>query len=234
MTRMKAHAGCGGTGPNTAASILCAVNPGASIVEIDVQVTGDRVPVAWHDDVLGGLVLRESGLAALKREEPKLLTLDEALALTKDFSGLVNLDLKTQDYVVIREAAARYGLLEKTVLTGVDAAALPCCRAALPQAAVWHSAPYRPEGIPDEAYEDYARFCCQEAAEADSRDLNIWYGNCRSSLVALAHSRGIRVHVWTVNSREEMENASAMGVDSITTDCVALLRQVLEEQKEGN
>ena len=48
--------------------------------------------------------------------------------------------------------------------------------------------------------------------------------------VKAAHDRGIAVHVWTINDREEMERLLDLGVDGIFTDRPALLRQVMEEK----
>jgi glycerophosphoryl diester phosphodiesterase len=45
--------------------------------------------------------------------------------------------------------------------------------------------------------------------------------------VTRAHANGLAVHVWTVNSREEMEWLISIGVDGIMTDRPTLLEQVL-------
>jgi glycerophosphoryl diester phosphodiesterase len=47
--------------------------------------------------------------------------------------------------------------------------------------------------------------------------------------VKAAHKRGIAVHVWTINERDQMEELLDMGVDGIFTDRPALLRNVLIE-----
>lgn len=49
-----AHRGASGTRPeNTIAAIDEALRCGASMVEIDIQITKDGVPIAFHDDTLG-------------------------------------------------------------------------------------------------------------------------------------------------------------------------------------
>jgi glycerophosphoryl diester phosphodiesterase len=40
----------------------------------------------------------------------------------------------------------------------------------------------------------------------------------RPSIVARAHDRGLRVYVWTVNSREDVELVLRLGVDGIISD----------------
>lgn len=45
-----------------------------------------------------------------------------------------------------------------------------------------------------------------------------------------AHANGLAVHVWTINSRAEMEWLIDIGVDGIMTDRPTLLEQVLAER----
>lgn len=45
-----------------------------------------------------------------------------------------------------------------------------------------------------------------------------------------AHANGVAVHVWTINTRSEMEMLIDLGVDGIMTDRPTLLAQVLRER----
>lgn len=45
--------------------------------------------------------------------------------------------------------------------------------------------------------------------------------------VAAAHSEGLEVHVWTVDSPEQMQRLAALNVDGIITDVPTLARKVL-------
>jgi glycerophosphoryl diester phosphodiesterase len=49
-------------------------------------------------------------------------------------------------------------------------------------------------------------------------------------LIDAAHSRGLQVHVWTVNDPEEMAELLDMGVDGIITDRPDLLKELLVER----
>ncbi len=44
------------------------------------------------------------------------------------------------------------------------------------------------------------------------------------------HAMGLQVHVWTINTEQEMHALLDAGVDAIMTDEVSLLRKVLNER----
>jgi glycerophosphoryl diester phosphodiesterase len=46
-------------------------------------------------------------------------------------------------------------------------------------------------------------------------------------LVVAAHAAGVQVHVWTVNSSEEMARLLDMGVDGLITDRPDLLKDLM-------
>lgn len=48
--------------------------------------------------------------------------------------------------------------------------------------------------------------------------------------VATAHRRGIQVHVWTIDDRDEMARLLDLGVDGIMTDRPGMLKALLEER----
>ena len=51
-------------------------------------------------------------------------------------------------------------------------------------------------------------------------------------LINVAHNAGLQVHVWTVNSRDEMENLLDIGVDGLVTDRPDVLKELLIERGE--
>ena len=48
--------------------------------------------------------------------------------------------------------------------------------------------------------------------------------------IAAAHDRGLQVHVWTVDTRQEATAMLDLGVDGIMTDRPAMLRELLEKR----
>ena len=47
--------------------------------------------------------------------------------------------------------------------------------------------------------------------------------------LAYARSKGLKIHVWTINQADEMQNLIDLGVDGIMTDDCVLLKSVLEK-----
>jgi glycerophosphoryl diester phosphodiesterase len=48
--------------------------------------------------------------------------------------------------------------------------------------------------------------------------------------LAAAHTRGMQVHVWTIDDAEEMCRLLELGVDGIMTDHPAVLKEILVER----
>ena len=48
-----------------------------------------------------------------------------------------------------------------------------------------------------------------------------------------AHSRDVRVDVWTINDAAEMRRLLDLGVDGVMTDLPGVLASLLEERREG-
>jgi glycerophosphoryl diester phosphodiesterase len=44
----------------------------------------------------------------------------------------------------------------------------------------------------------------------------------------------LHVHVWTLNTREEIEHALDLGADGVMTDNIVLLRDILTERGQWN
>ena len=45
------------------------------------------------------------------------------------------------------------------------------------------------------------------------------------------HERGMRVHVWTVNTKSEMERLRLLGVDNMITDYPVLTREIVYREE---
>lgn len=98
------HRGAAGLAPeNTLASFALAADLGCTMVEFDVRLSADRVPVVFHDDTLDRCTDGSGPVAALTLAQLKRLdagggqsipTLAEVLELCRDRQLAVNIEIK--------------------------------------------------------------------------------------------------------------------------------------------
>ena len=231
--RIKAHAGCENTVPNTIESLKTAVKARADIIEIDLQRTVDGTLIASHDDMVRGRRTARLTRGQVRELAPEIPDLAEALAFLRAFQGTINLDFKTPGLFADAARVSREaGCAGQLVLTGIDPNEVAVCRRYFPTQPIWLSAPYYPSGVPRERYAAFVTECCADAVRSGCEDLNIEYRSCAGPLMDSARARGLRVHVWTVDDAHAMREMLRLGVDSITTNKITLLRQICREAGE--
>ena len=208
---------------NTIDSLRSALDLGADAVEIDVRLTRDGVPVLLHDATLKRLWDHDRPLRSLSADEVRGLTggriptLAEALAATDGSRVMIDLpgtrDVREARRVVdaVREAGARErvyycaGAEEMLAVRAADASA--------EIALTWTTlAP------PRLALLDAVR----------PRWLNYRFGLVDRDLAARVHRDGLLLSVWTPDTRRSMRRLIDLGVDSITTNRVDVLRALRE------
>lgn len=233
-----AHRGGAAAGlENSMAAFARAVELGYRYLETDVHATSDGVALAFHDRSLDRVTDRRGRVAALPWStvrqariggvEP-IPRLEDLIAAWPDIR--FNLDIKqgtaagplvaalqrtgAADRVCVasfslRRLAAvrrRLGPLLCTALTTVGVTRL--------RAAAVHplTYPLAPRGVP----------CAQVPARVGPVRV------LTPGLVRLAHTRGQRVHVWTVDDAARMHGLLDLGVDGIMADDIVTLRDVLQ------
>jgi glycerophosphoryl diester phosphodiesterase len=210
---------------NTIDSLRSALRLGADVVEIDVRLTRDDVPVLLHDETLKRLWEQDRPLPALSSDEVRGLTsggvptLEEALKAAGDGSrfmvdlpGAANPRAVRRIVDVIRDLGA-----DERVYYCAGADTMLAVRAADPAAEIaltWTTlAPPRP------ALLDAVR----------PRWLNYRFALVNRDLVARVHRDGYLMSVWTPDTRRSMRRLLDAGVDSITTnriDTLCALRKI--------
>jgi glycerophosphoryl diester phosphodiesterase len=249
------HRGCAGEVPeNTLESFARGLARGAVILESDVHLTRDGVPVLVHDDDVARVTegtgrVAELPLAELRRLDAgyrfspagapphpfrgkglRIPTLREAF---EAFPGArFNLELK-QDLPGIVEASvglvAELDRAGRTLLTAEQGSLLRrlCDR-------------LEAEGVPaarGASAEDVLAFvrCALDGTPPPPGPMALQVPvNYRdrplvtAPFVDFAHAHGIQVHVWTVNEPAEMARLLDLGVDGIVTDFPGRLRALVE------
>jgi glycerophosphoryl diester phosphodiesterase len=256
------HRGCAGEVPeNTLASFERALADGAAILESDVHLTRDGVPVLIHDAEVdrvsdGAGRVADHTLESLRRLDAghrfsldggrshpfrgrglRIPTLEEALAR---FPGArFNLELKAVDApeVVERsvEQIAHAGRAPLTLLTAGDDGLMARLRAHLARSRVPVA-----QGACTADVLDFVRTAqTGSAPAAGPMALQIpaeFAGRplVTPALVAHAHAHGVQVHVWTINEPDEMARLLGIGVDGIVTDHPARLAALLRERARAH
>jgi glycerophosphoryl diester phosphodiesterase len=251
------HRGAAGEAPeNTLASFDRALADGAVILESDLHLTRDGVPVLIHDDRLerctdGSGWVRDCDFAALSRLDAgyrfspdgrctpfrgrglRIPSLAEALAALP--GARFNLELKENlpgmvphSVAVVAEA----GRAAQVLMTSANDALMAELRAHVAR-----------EGVPvalGASTGEVARFAVAalrgDAPPAGPMALQIpthFAGRplVTRELVDFAHRHRVQVHVWTVDEPAEMQALLALGVDGIVTDFPARLVRLLGQRQ---
>ncbi|GAA1935108.1 glycerophosphodiester phosphodiesterase [Kitasatospora viridis] len=214
---------------NTLPAVTGALAAGADAVEVDVQLTRDGVPVLLHDPTLRRLweldrpvgALTSSQLAAQKfAGGHRVPTLAEALKLFAEQPGarlLIDLDdpgPARATWRTVTELGA-----ERLVAFCGPVQAMLAVREQAPDAQLsltWK----RPE-LPVPAL----------LADLRPRYLNPPFGLVDERLVARAAEAGLEVATWTVDLRRTMRRMIALGVASLTSNRIAVLRSELDRAR---
>ncbi|AJY74043.1 glycerophosphodiester phosphodiesterase [Paenibacillus beijingensis] len=235
-----AHTGCMKTPDNTLLSVEAGIRAGADIIEDDIRVTKDRIPVLAHDDAIytvdgGEYLISKHDFKELSELEIKahgndgrlhgLCKLEDMLKLLQASDKMANLDLKTDDSI---EASAylvtQYGMLDQVILSGCEKERALLVNRFRPELKKLLNA--NADLFLALDYKEAVIATCEEAMAASCLGINIHYRFVSSELLEYAASRGLPVCVWTVDDREGMKTFIGKGVYSITTRNVSVLAEL--------
>lgn len=247
------HRGAAGECPeNTLTSFERALTRGAAILETDLQITRDGVPVLLHDPRVerttnGNGAVADLPLDALRaldaayhwvpphardgnRPPPyrgrgvRIPTLEEALSTFP--RARFNLELKDRDPRLIEatlDCVTRCDAARRVLLTAGDDAIMEPLRRAARDTGLDVAL-----GASSGEIGAFLRSALENGAPpAELLVLQVparFAGDAlvTPSFVAHAKRHGIAVHVWTINEAEEMETLLDLGVDGLVTDYPAL------------
>ena len=248
------HRGCAAEVPeNTLASFRAGLEAGAGILESDVHLTRDGIPVLIHDDDVGrvsdgsGRVAAHT-LAELKRLDAgyrfrregvhghlhrgrglRIPTLQEAFEAFPD--ARFNLELKEVPGIVERsvELVAASAREARTLLTAADDALMTKLHRRLDADGV--SAARGASAGDVVAFVRAALEGAPPPPRAMALQVPAEFGGrplVTPEFVEHAHAHEIQVHVWTIDEREEMRRLLDLGVDGLVTNHPARLARLIE------
>jgi glycerophosphoryl diester phosphodiesterase len=244
--RVVAHRGFSGRAPeNTMAAFRRAIDVGADMIELDVQLSRDNRVVVIHDETLERTTDGFGRVADLTWDE--LSRLDAGAWFDREFAGeripllrdvlalargktLVNIEIKTEAWSpnTLEGIAARVialvdemNMRDHVIISSFDARILKQIREI--------DTDIRTASLYSEEVHGELRPAVITAADA-SNALHLGRSEVSPRIVEDCRALGIPVCVYTVNTRELMEYILATGAHAIFTDHPDLLRDLLRER----
>ena len=238
MSMILAHRGASAYAPeNTLEAFRLALEMGADGFELDVHLSRDGHLVVIHDESVnrttnGTGEVRDLTLAELKALDAcngkeayrgaKIPTLEEVFELIKDTHHIVNVELKTDNYLYpgleeqCLELVARMGLEDRVIYSSFNHYTLMKMRQLKPDAKLgmlFGDVMVRPWEYAERLNVNYLH----------PMKLNIWTPDFTKD----AGEAGYGVNVWTVNDEKTMVLCHAVGAGIITNypDVAVALRE---------
>jgi len=213
-----------------------AVQLGYAYLETDTRSTADGKLIAFHDAELDRVTDRTGAVRKLTWKEVSAARINgtEEIPLLEDLIGSFpelrfNIDLKDEGTIALLAGALKRTAAWDRVcvasfsgarlLTALRSLERPVCAAVTPAAIV----SMRYLGQPGMA-------AARRLARAGAACAQIPGQIATRTFIRRAHEVGLDVHVWTLNTRAEIERALDLGADGVMTDDVVLLRDILAER----
>ena len=195
-----AHRGFSGRYPeNTLAAIRAALRLGVDMVEIDVQQTRDGEVIVFHDyrlDRLCGVCGRvcDTTRKRIRRLNPSVPTLAEVLRL----KCRLLIEIKGADPEKVAALVVKHGARRRVIVFSIHAGKVKRLPAAISRFGLFARKIQFPTGV---------------AGLGLSRRLVT-----SPPMVRSIQRRGLKLFVWTVNRRAEMQKLKHWGVDGLITN----------------
>lgn len=217
-----------------------AVKLGYAYLETDARSTSDGALLSFHDATLDRVTDTTGQVAKMTYEQVSKARIagSEPIPLLEDllgtFAGLrFNIDLKDSgtieplvrmlkrtlawDRVCVTSFSGRRLLAARQILDH------PVCMAVTPGAvAALRYAGFSGKAMAARLVRSGAQ-CAQVPRQIATR-----------GFTRRAHELGLHVHVWTLNTRAEIDRALDLGADGVMADNIVLLRDILTERGQWN
>lgn len=232
-----AHRGGAADGlENTMTAFQRCVDLGFRYLETDVHATADGVLMAFHDAELsrvtdrpgriGQLPYRRVAEARVGGLEP-IPRLEELLTAWPEVR--INIDVKAAAAVApLADVLRRTRAHDRVCVASFSDARIAALRRLLGPRVCTSLGPRGVAALRLASYSPRAAAmirleapCVQVPIKVRGRLL------CDKRLIEAAHGRGMQVHVWTVDTAQEIEDVLELGVDGVMTDRPQVLRDVL-------
>jgi glycerophosphoryl diester phosphodiesterase len=239
---------------NTMPAFESAYDLGVDVIETDVHITADNEVVIWHDSSLDRVSDKQGEISSYTYQE--LLEIDPGYFFSNDngksfpwrgkglkivkFSELLetlpdmrfNVDLKDKSTDLVYKVAEIlnvYSSFHRVCLGSFHSGNIELMRKIAPEAIT----AFTPGEIKKYVIEFYTGlFFFRRKFKGSSFMIPEYEGKHKlvsKRFLKAVHARGLYVHVWTVNEREDMKRLLEMGVDGLFTDDPRLLQEVVKK-----
>jgi glycerophosphoryl diester phosphodiesterase len=219
--------------PNTLKAFEKAIELKADYSEFDIHLTKDAEIVIIHDaDTFNATgvkgLIKDMTLDQIKKldagEGEQIPTLQELIKIARDKMGL-QIEIKATNLLeILIDILKKEGVLTTSIISSFMLSEVQKLKLLEPNVKVGLLTPMelnRPS--------QYKRKIVQIAKD-DFYSIHPYYTRTDKEFVDFAHEHGLKVIVWTVNTRRAMKKSIEMGVDGIITDNIALLNEVLGKE----
>lgn len=227
---------------NTKVAFARAIELGIDGIELDVHLSGDRIPVVIHDETTDRTTNGTGNIAEFTAQQLGLLdagagepvpTLAQVLTMA---AGQLRVNIELKDAAAVEpvlRVATEIPYLD-WFASSADWGALTELRRQLPQAMIYPLCVGNLEKLGlmaaiGDAEDQFAGrglhaaidFALSQRAEG----VSIWEGGLDRDDIAIIHDAGLQVWVWTVNDPVRALELLELGADAICTDDPELLQQ---------
>ncbi|HEX7405393.1 MAG TPA: inositol monophosphatase family protein [Candidatus Nanopelagicaceae bacterium] len=211
---------------NTLAAIQSAMAANVEIIEIDVRLSKDGQVVVLHDPTLERLWGVSADVAErdwinireLGEGEISIPLLSDVLAMFVGSSSTLMIDMEEATPAARAYAVVADGPLDQSRVRWCgNLEGMRQIRALSPTAVIWM--PWNELAFPLRS----------DIAPLSPEFINLNYSFVTRQRVADFHAMGYKVAVWTVDDEATMRWAISIGVDSITTNQLAMLQALIRE-----
>jgi glycerophosphoryl diester phosphodiesterase len=219
---------------NTVAGFDCAVRIGVDMIEFDVRLTRDEIPIVVHSRSLKELV-------GIKRWVDKL---DYGEILRLDGEAMKSGRYRVPYFPTLRSVVAQF--LDRVILN-IELKPVESCEARLVRKVLRETSVkddkriiyssfsldvlrelrrLRPHALLGLIFSSRPQHYMRIAGDLQCLSVHPKISLCRPELIRQAHRFGLRVMTWTVNRPAQMRKLIGLGVDGIFTDHPELLLSV--------
>ena len=230
---ISAHRGGSMEAPeNTLESFKYSLELGCAYIETDVQLSSDGIPYIFHDDDLSRLLGKDVTFNSLHSSEIQNLKLFESFdiptletALTTFPDALFQIDLKTDEVAIpAMKIIENLDAFDRVCIASFSSKRLALINEMYPHVCLSMG----PKEILKLLLASYGLY--KKKVPGNCLQVPIYQYGIKlvtKRFIQYVQNIGLKIHVWTINDKNQMQQLINLGVDGIITDRPKALKDLL-------